>query len=399
MSKTRVAIFKTKKNPDENEIREKVQMAVEAIGGIQKFVKKGDLVILKPNLVISLPAETGATTDWRVTKAVADMVKETGGRPIIGESCGTGGDTEKVFEKTGYLPLRNQGYEVVDFKKINNVEMSIPFAKVIKKVMIPELVKQADVIINLPKIKTHDQIPMSGALKNMKGALAEKEKNRLHKEGLSRGVAEINALLKTKLVVVDGIIGQEGLGPVFGDPVEMDLIIAGEDSVAVDTVICHIMEIDPNQVLCIRYAQEMNLGTMEPGNIEIIGKEINEIKRRFKTPEEDVSKIYVPGFQLIFNETACTGCRNTMYSVIKDMQTKGLLEHLKDLKVIAGDINDMPQIDKKNLLLVGACTNKIRKEGIRFAPGCPPRNYWIIEAITGAAQQARSTDLRNKLER
>jgi len=399
MGKSRVAIFKTGKNPGEEEIREKVREAVAAVGGMEKFVKRGDLVIIKPNLVISMGSETGATVDWRVSKAVADLVREQGGRAVIGESCGTGGDTEKVFQKTGHAQLRDKGYEVVDFKKIENVEMSIPNAQVIQKVMIPTLVKQADVIINIPKIKTHDQIPMSGALKNMKGALAEKEKNRLHKDGLNQGVAEINALLRPKLVVVDGIIAQEGLGPVFGDPVEMDLIIAADDQVAVDTVICHIMEIDPKQVLCIGFAEEMGLGTSDLEKIEIIGKKIHEVKRRFKSPEEDIKKIEVPGFQLLFNETSCTGCRNTMYSVIKDMQGKGLLVYLKGLKVVAGAMEELPDLNRQDLVLVGACTAKMRKEGIRFAPGCPPRNYWVIEAITGTAQQARSTDFRAKVEK
>jgi hypothetical protein len=304
-----------------------------------------------------------------------------------------------VFQNTGHARLRDRGYEVVDFKKIENVEMTIPNAQVIQKVMIPTLVKQADVIINIPKIKTHDQIPMSGALKNMKGALAEKEKNRLHKDGLNQGVAEINALLRPKLVVVDGIIAQEGLGPVFGDPVEMDLIMAGEDSVAVDTVICNIMEIDPKQVLCIRFAEEMGLGTGDLSKIEIIGKKINEVKRRFKSAEEDIKKIEVPGFQLLFNETSCTGCRNTMYSVIKDMQTKGLLDYLKGLTVVAGAMEQLPDLDPRSMVLVGACTAKLKKEGIRFAPGCPPRNYWVIEAITGAAQQSRGADFRSNVEK
>jgi uncharacterized protein (DUF362 family) len=399
MGKSRVAIFKTGKNPGEEEIRGKVREAIAAVGGMEKFVKRGDLVIIKPNLVISMGSETGATVDWRVSKAVADLVREQGGRAVIGESCGTGGDTEKVFQKTGHAQLRDKGYEVVDFKKIENVEMSIPNARVIQKVMIPTLVKQADVIINIPKIKTHDQIPMSGALKNMKGALAEKEKNRLHKDGLNQGVAEINALLRPKLVVVDGIIAQEGLGPVFGDPVEMDLIIAADDQVAVDTVICHIMEIDPKQVLCIGFAEEMGLGTSDLEKIEIIGKKIHEVKRRFKSPEEDIKKIEVPGFQLLFNETSCTGCRNTMYSVIKDMQGKGLLEYLKGLKVVAGAMEELPDLNRQDIVLVGACTAKMKKEGVRFAPGCPPRNYWVIEAITGTTQQARSTDFRAKVEK
>lgn len=117
MDKSRIAIVKTRRNPGEEEIKKKVREAIEAIGGVRRFVTSGDLVIVKPNLVISMTANTGATTDWRVSKAVADLVQEHGGRVVIGESCGTGGDTEKVFKTTEYDILRNQGYEVIDLRK------------------------------------------------------------------------------------------------------------------------------------------------------------------------------------------------------------------------------------------------------------------------------------------
>jgi uncharacterized protein (DUF362 family) len=398
-TKSRIAIFKTPPDPGIDKIEEIVRNAIAAIGGLQKFVKPGDLVVLKPNLVISMTADTGATADWRVSKAVAELVKEQGARPVICESCGTGGDTEKVFEKTGYAELRNSGYEVVDLKKIENKTVSIPDALAIRELKVPELVTQADVIISIPKIKTHDQIAMSGALKNMKGAIGEKEKNRLHKEALNEGIADINLFLRPALTVVDGIIAQEGLGPVFGEPVEMNLIIAGDDLVAVDTILCQIMEIDPMQINHILFAEKTGLGTMDLERMEIIGEDINRIKHRFKAPEEDIKKIEVPGFKMVFNEKTCTGCRNTMYSVIKDMQEKKLIAHLNGLTAVVGEVDELPDIPQENMVLVGVCTAKNRAEGMRYAKGCPPRNYWVIEAIVGAPQQSRGSDLRQVVEK
>lgn len=397
-NKSHVAILKTPPDPGIDKIAEIVRKSINAIGGMQRFVKRGDLVILKPNLVITMTADTGTTVDWRVSKAVADLVKEQGARPVICESCGTGGDTEKVFEITGYDKLRNDGYEVVDLKKIKNKIVAIPNALAIKELKVPELVTEADVIISIPKIKTHDQIAMSGALKNMKGAIGEKEKNRLHKEALNEGIADINLFLRPTLTIVDGIIAQEGLGPVFGDPVEMNLIIAGDDLVAVDTVLCKIMEIDPLQVNHIRFAEKLGLGTMNLEQMEIIGEDINRIKHKFKAPEEDLKKIEVPGFQMIFNEKTCTGCRNTMYSVIKDMQEKELIAHLNGLTAVVGEVDELPDIPHENMVLVGVCTAKNRVEGIRYAKGCPPRNFWVIEAIVGAPQQSRGNDHRQTVE-
>lgn len=396
MRKSQVAILKTAKNPGEEEIQAKVREAVDSIGGIRRFVKRGDLVIVKPNLVIGMTAEAGVTTDVRVSKAVADLVREQGARAVIGESCGTGGDTEKVFEATGYDKLRNQGYEVIDFKKMDSVEITIPKAKIIKRVKIPVLVKEADVLISLPKIKTHDQVVMSAGLKNMKGALEDRERNRLHKDNLSQGIADINSFFRVKLVVVDGIVGMEGVSSIFGDRVEMNLLLAGDDPVAVDTVIAHIMEVDPNEVYYIRYSHEMGIGTMDMNEIEVLGNKISEVKRRFKRSDEDLKKIQIPGFKMMMHETACTGCRYTMYSVIKDMRKKGLMEHLNGLTALVGEIDELPKVDKRSLVLVGTCAGKKKEEGVRFAPGCPPRNYWVIEAITGTPQQSLSSDLRQE---
>jgi uncharacterized protein (DUF362 family) len=399
MTRSRVAILKTNKDPGIEEIHKTVRQAVDAVGGMGRFVKSGDLVIIKPNLVISMTADTGTTTDWRISKAVADLVKAQGARPVICESCGTGGDTEKVFQSTGYGKLRDDGYEVVDLKKVKNKIIEIPEARVIKKVKVPKLVTEANVIINVPKLKTHDQLIMTGALKNMKGAIGEKEKNRLHKDGLNEGVADINLYLRPSLTVVDGIIGQEGLGPVFGDPVEMNLILAADDMVAVDTVQCHIMEMDPDTIDHIKIAEEMGLGTMKMEEIELIGTPIDDVKRRFKLPDEDLKKVEVPGFQMVLNETSCTGCRNTMYSVIKDMQEKNLIEHLHGITAVVGEIDQLPDVPQENLVLVGACTAEKKVKGLRFAKGCPPRNYWVIEAICGTPQQSRGSDYRSVAEK
>jgi len=206
----------------------------------------------------------------------------------------------------------------------------------------------------------------------MKGALAEKEKNRLHKDGLNQGVAEINALLKPKLVVVDGIIGQEGLGPVFGDPVEMDLILAGADSVAVDTVLCRIMEIDPKEVLCIRYAEEMGLGTSRMDEIEIFGKPIGRCSA-ISNPrggcEEDRSPgVAAPLERNLLHRMPEHDVQRDQRHAVEEAPSPSR-EPDRDRR---RDRPDPQEVDRSKLVLVGACTAKRREEGIRWAPAAPP---------------------------
>ena len=90
--------------------------------------------------------------------------------------------------------------------------------------------------------------------------------------------------------------------------------------------------------------------------------------------------------------------RIEMSFVIKDMQTKEMLDSLDGVTAVVGDIETLPDVDPEKLVLVGVCAGKKKREGIRFAPGCAPRNYWVIEAITGIAQQSRGADLRSKTE-
>ena len=167
MPKTKVAIVKGPDKPNENEIDSMVRKAIELAGGLASLVSRGDTVIIKPNLVYPMAPETGATTDPRICKAIADIVKELGAKPIIGESSLVSIDTEKVFEVADYGRLRKEGYEVIDLKKkgIERVEVSIPKGKALKKVILPKIVVDADLIISVPKMKTHDSAKVTLSLK------------------------------------------------------------------------------------------------------------------------------------------------------------------------------------------------------------------------------------------
>jgi hypothetical protein len=140
--------------------------------------------------------EKAVITDPDVAKAVADIVREQGARAVIAESSAVGVDTAKVIEASGYKTLRDQGYEVVDLKKTKIVKVPFKDGKVLKEVETYELVQQADVIVSLPKMKTHDQADMTGPMKNLKGLLSDKYKRLLHQEyGVFEGCVDITAFL------------------------------------------------------------------------------------------------------------------------------------------------------------------------------------------------------------
>jgi len=385
MTKTRVAVAKSPEKPNEKEIDAAVRKAVELAGGLTDIIRRGDTVIIKPNLVVAKPPETGATTDPRVCKTMANMVKDLGAKPIIAESSFVGLDTEEAIQVAGYGNLRKAGYEVIDLKKkgIETVKVPIPKGKTLKEVTLPKIVVEANLIISVPKMKTHDQAEVTLALKNMKGVLPDAYKRKFHHVfGVFQSVADLMTVIKPAFSVVDGIMAMNGLGPAFGDPLEMDLIIAGRDAVAVDAVTAKIMGFEPQECGCLREAAESKIGTMNLDKIEVVGEPVAKVQRRFQRAEEAVmEKVSFPeGFQLIINEKACSGCRNQILSSLFDLKQTGLLYKAARWTVVSGKTSKLPGVPREKLLLVGACVSPFREEA-NFVEGCPPNSRDIIRGL------------------
>ena len=386
MDRSLVSIARGGKNPQEREIALMVRRAVELAGGLDDIVSSGDLVLIKPNLVVPASPKEGSVTNPFVAKSIANIVKELKARPIIAESSAVGVDTEKAIISAGYDRLRSGGIDVIDLKKTKPTKIALPKGRVIKEAVTYEIATQADVIISVPVMKTHDQTEVTLGLKNMKGLFHDATKRKLHMEGLFDGIADECTAIKPDLVVIDGIIGQEGLGPMYGAPIEMDLIIAGKDPVATDAVAAHVMGFEPERVRYLRKAEEQGLGTASRANIEVIGEKISSVSRRFK-PASGVT-IEAPRFSLISDDRTCTGCRNTVLSSLVDLQQANQLERLKGITMIAGKVEEVPKIESRKLILVGLCLAKFKDRG-RFVTGCPPNNRDVVGEVLGVEAKAR----------
>jgi len=401
MAKSVVSIVKSPEKPNEKQIEAAVRKAIELVGGLKDIVSRGDTVIIKPNLVIPQAPEIGTTTDPRVCKAIADMVKEIGGRPVIAEASAVGVDTEEAFKAAGYIKLREKGYEVVDLKKEKTVKVPIPRGKVMKEIDLPRIVVDARAIISVPKMKTHDQTTVTLSLKNCKGLMPDTYKRKFHTTfGIYQGVADLCTVARPSLAVIDGIIAQEGLGPMFGLPVEMDLIIAGKDPVATDAVASVVMGFGPRESGCIDAAHKMKIGTSDLNKIEVVGEPIDKVKRRFKRAEEGVSELikFPEGFKLILDEKACTGCRVCVLSSLVDLKEQGKLDKVAGLTIVAGKISKLPDVDRKKLLLVGHCTARF-KQYAAFVPGCTPNNRDIVAGVLGEESKVMYTARGGSVEK
>jgi uncharacterized protein (DUF362 family) len=382
MNKAKVSIVKTKQNPGYAEIYEAVKRALDLIGGVEDIIRPGDLVLINPSWVAPpVEREAGCITIPEIPRALADIVRGLRARPVIAESSAVGVDTEKVIETSGYRDLREMGYEVVNLKKTSHVDIPTENGKIFDTVECWELVQQADVIISVPKLKTHDQTEMTCAIKKLKGLLTDKGKKGMHQEGLFDGVIDLLSAVKPKLAVVDAIICQEGIGPVFGRPVEMNLVLAGKDLVAVDSTCARLIGYDPSETLLTVNAAARGLGVMDPGRIEIAGEPLDKVKRRFLRAVQD-DPVRVEDFRLIHGVAACTGCRNTVMSALIDMRNAGQLEYLSGVTVLTGGAPIPDDVSLENIVTVGKCMPKESRTE-RHVKGCPPNNAYVVKAIIG----------------
>ena len=387
MPKTKVSITRTEPAPEYDQIFTAVEKAVDLLGGIREFVRPGQTVLVNPSWVSVVPKrEQAAITLPEVTRAVADIVKSAGAKPIIAESSAIGVDSEKVVAESGYQELRDLGYDVLDLKQTEHVMLPVPNGKIFKEIETFKPVLEADVIIPVAKLKTHDQMELTIAIKKLKGLLSDKYKREFHQQGVFEACVDWFEVLKPRLNIVDAIICQEGLGPIFGKPVEMDLIVAGADAVAVDAVCGFIAGFEPEEVPITREAAGRGLGVMQRDEIEVLGEPIESVYRRFMRVLED-DRVKIEGFEMLYGEATCTGCRMGIMSSLFDMKGADQLMYLPGVTIVTGDPEVPETIPKEGIVTVGRCVPKDKRTE-RHVKGCPPNNMDIVQAIIGDRAKA-----------
>jgi uncharacterized protein (DUF362 family) len=243
---------------------------LKPLNGLEKYVQRGDRVLLKTNLLSPSEPEKAVVTNPAVISAVAEAVQKLGGIPVIGDSPSgpfTKRRLEKTYEKSGVMNLANRlGIEVnydLGVKKI-----TIPNGKKLKKTAVCSFILNADKIIAMPKIKTHSYMIMTLATKIMFGAIPGLTKAKYHsfyysKSAFAGMLLDVLSIRPPDLFIMDGIIGMQGDGPAAGDPVNIGLILSSEDAVAMDLAVCHLLGIEPIGIPTLRQAKIRNLWPTE----------------------------------------------------------------------------------------------------------------------------------------
>ena len=255
---------------------ENVRPAVDRTFELFPLALQGKKVLIKPNVLRASEAREGIVTNPAVLRAVVEKVESMGPAEIIvGDNPGLHdyGANEESFIKTGLMEAC-KGY----YQNIGNDSVKLPFnAAFMPSVSVSRAVMQADVVISLPKFKTHGLTVITGAIKNSYGILPGAQKATLHRaagspERFNEVVVEVFRLRVPDLFIVDAVVGMEGNGPASPELRDIGLILAADNAVAVDSVIAAMMGCEPGRLRFLQKAKEAGLGGHDLGSIEIIGK-------------------------------------------------------------------------------------------------------------------------------
>ena len=280
-----------------------VETSIDLIGGLEAIVKPGSKVFVKINhLSPPSEAEKGIVTHPAFVEAVLELLKRAGAEIIAGDDIDS--DAGDGFQISGIRQMcEKAGVRLINLRETGFVETSCK-GHFLKKVYMSSTVLEADVIINLPKLKTHSLTVFTGGVKNMFGIIPQGLRTRFHaeyvaNEDFGQMLTDVFSVAVPHLTIMDGIIAMEGEGPADGKLRRVGVVLASRDAVALDAVATRIIGGNPLDVYTTRYCDKRGLGVANLGNIEVVGERLEDVVvADFRLPASAFSLLRgrVPGF-------------------------------------------------------------------------------------------------------
>ncbi len=284
--------------------------------GLDRRLQGIRTVFIKPNLVTDVEEyiQQGANTDLRIIEAVLRYLgRFPNRRVVLGESeTGTnvkGRRLERALQIMGVLELQKRyPFTICNLTRDQQVRVQIPGGQLIRSLSMGRTIMESDLIIDLPKIKTHKYATVTCALKNMFGVIPDPRRVIWHQD-IHYAVSDINRLFQGKIIVVtDGLTAMEGAGPLFGSRVPLNVILVADDPVANDIVAARIMDIVPAKIKHLVLCQAWS--GVRPETIRLVGDTTIEAVRRPFAPARQNAFIWLEGrlmrqrwiVRILFNE-------------------------------------------------------------------------------------------------
>jgi uncharacterized protein (DUF362 family) len=399
MTTATVAIARTR---ERHRSRERVlaltREALSHLGGMGRFVRPGQTVLLKPNQTVFYSAEEGCTTDPLVVGALVRLAREAGAaRVLIAESSGGFFSSLDCMRITGVAAVaEREGAELVDLgsSRVPNRTVPVPSGQVLREVPLPVPLLEADVIVDVPKAKNHHIEPISGALKNWVGVVNQEWRHHNHgDEEHVRRFVEIMTVCRPALCVVDALVVGEGDGPIANLPRWCGAILASADPVATDVGIARLLGHDWRRLRFAEEAERLGLGVRQP--IEYLGTPLEEVALRAWPAHEGYD--YLPVNLLVGGDVTLAGTIGHVKSVLDSMLRRGELEKVIWARgtptIMIGDVED-PAFEEHlregpYVVFDDAARPRYREDPrVHFVPGHPVLRTAMPELLKGLGVSA-----------
>jgi uncharacterized protein (DUF362 family)/Pyruvate/2-oxoacid:ferredoxin oxidoreductase delta subunit len=266
---------------DPARVEQALQLLLAPLGGIGRFVKPGQQVLIKPNLLAGKSPDKAVTTHPGIVRQVILLVQQAGGFAVVGDSPGLG-KSEDVARKCGIMRVVEEtGARYAAFEEsvpVNLTTGTFHHLEVAREAL------EADVIINLPKLKTHQMMGYTGAVKNLFGLVVGMRKARLHlqagtdKAFFALMLLELAERFAPALSIMDAVVGMEGNGPGSGDPVRLGALLAATNPVALDTVAIAMVSLPEERVWTQRVARQTGRRGVDLSEVELLGEPLCQLK-------------------------------------------------------------------------------------------------------------------------
>jgi uncharacterized protein (DUF362 family) len=386
---------------DNDSVRQAVRDAVSGACDLRAIIPPGVKVVLKPNIFAPYPPPT--TTDPRVVIAPAEIAREAGAGEVIvaeGRSLSTArfrsaNNTTRACARASGMAaaLDAAGIGFVALEEDEFVEVELPRADLLHRAKVARTILEADVLINLPVMKVHSLTLVTLAIKNWHGIISDFDKACSHSYRdyhLPRKLADVLLIKRPALSILDGLLAQEGDHATSGSPVEMNLIMAATDPVALDAAASYVMGFDPLEVDTTRIAGERRLGVADLRRIDIRGPGLDEVRHEFARPDLELSPRKFPGL------TVCAGdyCRACEYYTRRGLEAlvrRGALSPERPLTLVIGKDVEAPDDIPGRVVLVGDCA--LASPGVKRL-----RDRLLVEGRLAAIYACPPMELRIRAE-
>jgi uncharacterized protein (DUF362 family) len=392
VEKTRVAVVHRDDIPgrpgDYNEasvqfVYSMLKEAVDASGGMRSFIKDGSKVLVRANACWAVKPDSGIASDPRVVEALMRLIRDESNprELIVADRSSIGADTAESFEVSGVGPaaLRGGADRILSLEQDERIPVQVPKPMVLfKPVYLSQTMLDADVLIYLSKMKVHKLTNISLTMKMNQGSLDWYDAIRNHRADMHQKMVDMLKIMRPHLSIIDGLWAMQGQGP--GSPFPEDLIkdfnvmVAGKDPVAVDTVGATIMGFDAvHEIPMLRGAEMGDLGIASMDQIEVIGTPIERVRRQFRR-----GNIHLIGLDPrieVYMGGACDGCLHfTRTGLDVYLANPKLMEEVEKITFIIGRDAEVPEglehaPPKSYVFVVGDCSDTYKDKGI-FLPGC-----------------------------